>query len=171
MDDEPQEQRSVWPADWARRKAGEDCPLCRAIRTGPPDDMFEVIRLPYTTVWLQKYSSRPGYCVVVWRGEHVAEAFELDRERRAGYCLDVVAVAGAVQAVFDPVKMNTLTLGNNDPHLHSHVVPRYPADPSPGRPLAWDDMFQSEQIPDDTLARHRELLRAELQHTAGEAVR
>ena len=162
MSDSPEEQRSSWPADWAARKAGVDCPLCRAVATGPPDDMLEVTQLPHTTVWLQKYSSRPGYCVVVWRGPHVAEAFELSKEAQTGYCLEVVAVSGAVHAVFDPVKMNILTLGNNDPHLHSHVVPRYPVDPSPGRPLAWDDMLQEAQIPDEVLERQRDALRKQL---------
>jgi diadenosine tetraphosphate (Ap4A) HIT family hydrolase len=51
-------------------------------------------------------------------------------ERMAGQDWhEVLAVGRAVQARFHPVKMNYMTLGNTVPHLHTHIVPRYPNDP------------------------------------------
>ena len=35
---------------------------------------------------------------------------------------------------YTPAKLNLMTLGNELPHLHTHVVPRYVDDSEPGRP-------------------------------------
>jgi diadenosine tetraphosphate (Ap4A) HIT family hydrolase len=44
-------------------------------------------------------------------------------------------VARALITVYSPLKMNYETLGNSLPHLHTHLVPWYPADPRPGQPF------------------------------------
>lgn len=36
---------------------------------------------------------------------------------------------------YGPLKMNYETLGNTVPHLHTHLIPRYVADPNPGGPF------------------------------------
>lgn len=43
--------------------------------------------------------------------------------------------AKAVERLFAPAKLNFETLGNALPHLHTHIVPRFVGDPTPGRPL------------------------------------
>jgi len=35
---------------------------------------------------------------------------------------------------YTPAKLNLMTLGNELPHLHTHVVPRYVDDGEPGAP-------------------------------------
>ena len=59
-----------------------------------------------------------------------------------------------------PVKMNYMTLGNTVPHLHTHVVPRYQGDPAPGGPIAWQDIFSPDPVPDADLHRQASDLRA-----------
>jgi diadenosine tetraphosphate (Ap4A) HIT family hydrolase len=58
--------------------------------------------------------------------------------------------------------MNYMTLGNTVPHLHTHIVPRYPNDPAPGGPLVWQDIFTPDALPDsdlrDEAAELRDLL-------------
>lgn len=44
-----------------------------------------------------------------------------------------------------------MTLGNTVPHLHTHVVPRYPNDPAPGGSIAWRDIFSPHALPDSDL--------------------
>jgi diadenosine tetraphosphate (Ap4A) HIT family hydrolase len=74
----------------------------------------------------------------------------------------VLAVSRAVEGEFRPVKMNLLTLGNTVPHLHTHVVPRYPNDPAPGGPITWADIFNQDPTPPEVLHRQATVLRARL---------
>jgi len=67
--------------------------------------------------------------------------------------------AKAIEARFQPIKMNYLTLGNWVPHLHTHVVPRYLDDPAPGGPITWSDMFGTEPVDPELLALQAEDLR------------
>jgi len=64
-----------------------------------------------------------------------------------------------VQAQFDPVKLNYLTLGNTIPHLHTHVVPRYRDDPAPGGPIEWTQLLSADPVPDAELRRQAAALR------------
>lgn len=70
----------------------------------------------------------PGFCRVVW-GEHVAEMTDLPPSDRQ-HLMDVVfAVEGALREVLAPRKVNLASLGNQVPHLHWHVIPRFADDP------------------------------------------
>jgi diadenosine tetraphosphate (Ap4A) HIT family hydrolase len=121
-------------------------------------------RTAWTSAYLQRgaFQSSPGYSVVVWRGRHVADLHELADEEAAGFSTDVLLVSRALAAHFQPMKMNLLTLGNVVPHLHTHVLPRFGDDPSPGAPLipptsdmpgTWDD----ERLRDDVAALRERL--------------
>jgi 8-oxo-dGTP diphosphatase len=72
--------------------------------------------------------------VVVWRGRHVAELTELTDAEAVEFDRSVRAVARALDAHYRPAKLNFLALGNQVPHLHVHIVPRYVTDPDPDRP-------------------------------------
>jgi diadenosine tetraphosphate (Ap4A) HIT family hydrolase len=89
----------------------------------------------WSDAYLARHPVRPGYAYVVWKGRHVAEPTELSAEETAGFWSEVARVAAAVEEQSRPVKMNWLHLGNGVPHLHVHLVPRPPDDPSAGGPL------------------------------------
>jgi diadenosine tetraphosphate (Ap4A) HIT family hydrolase len=129
---------------------------------GDDDHAVFVAELGSSEVRLERRSRLPGYCIVIWRHGHAAEPTELDPKAAEQYWSDVLAVCRAVESEFHPLKMNLLTLGNWVPHLHTHVVPRYPNDPAPGGPITWADIFDDEPIPADVLreqvARIRVLL-------------
>ena len=148
-----------WPDDWEARKAGHDCPLCATVGQGDDDHTITVIELRFTEVRLERRSRLPGYCIAVWRHGHIAEPTELDPGAAAGYWLDVLAVARAIEDQYRPVKLNLLTLGNWVPHLHTHVVPRYHDDPAPGGPIPWDAIFTDEPAAPDDLRRQAVSLR------------
>ncbi len=151
-----------WPDDWLDRKAGRDCALCATLGRGDNDHTVAVAELAYSEVGLERRSRLPGYCVVVWKGHHVAEPTALDPADAAGYWADVVEVGRAVEAEFEPVKLNYLTLGNWVPHLHTHVLPRYREDPAPGGPIAWDAIFTAMPADLGELRRQAAALRARL---------
>ena len=62
----------------------------------------------------------------------------LDETQRAQYSLDTIRAGDAVLALTDAYRINYETLGNSEPALHTHIIPRYHAEPDDkrGRP-AW----------------------------------
>ncbi len=150
---------SGWPDDWAERKRGRACVLCASLGSGDNDHSVAVAALASAEVRLERRSRLPGYCIVVWRGRHVAEPTELDAGDAAAYWHDVVAVARALETIYRPVKVNFMTLGNWVPHLHTHVVPRYLDDPAPGGPIPWEAIFADEPTDPDTLREQANAIR------------
>jgi diadenosine tetraphosphate (Ap4A) HIT family hydrolase len=97
----------------------------------------------------------------VWNGRHLSEPTQLQDEEAAGYWQETLQVGRAVEKGFEHAKMNYQMLGNNVPHLHTHVVPRPLLDPAPNEPLPWS--FLDRGLQDDTmLAEAAERLRAAL---------
>ena len=113
---------------------------------------------------LSRRPMRPGYTVVVWKGRHVAEPWELTREEATGFWSEVALVARAVEEEYRPVKMNWLSLGNGVPHLLVHLVPRPLEDPRAGGPLVGDafDAAATPELPQAQLETEAAALRARL---------
>ena len=70
----------------------------------------------------------PGFCRVIWN-RHIAEMSELSRVEREILLALVDVVEFAVRRVMRPQKINLASLGNQVPHLHWHVIPRFADDP------------------------------------------
>lgn len=77
---------------------------CRVILVGDPD--------------------YPGFCRVIWGG-HVKEMTDLTEPQRARLMAVVFATEAAVRDMLRPDKVNLASLGNQVPHLHWHVIPRF----------------------------------------------
>ncbi|HEX6527927.1 MAG TPA: HIT family protein [Streptosporangiaceae bacterium] len=149
-----------WPEDWNDRMAGMGCPICDSLGKGDNEYWAWVFNGEVAEVHLERRSSLPGYCIVVWRHGHIAEPDDLNPDQASRYWAEVLAAGRAVRARFSPVKMNYMTLGNTVPHLHTHVVPRYRDDPAPGGPIAWQDISSPDPVPDADLRGHAVGLRA-----------
>ena len=68
-----------------------------------------------------------GYsCLVLKR--HAVELHDLSDAEGAALMRDVQRVSAAVQQITGAVKMNYEIYGNVVPHVHVHLVPRYPGD-------------------------------------------
>jgi diadenosine tetraphosphate (Ap4A) HIT family hydrolase len=133
----------TWPGDWDERRAGRDCPKCAEGR--PDEDRWGVrfFKGSWADAYLQREPPQPGTSVVVFRGErHVADPADFTDEELAGYWADVRTTAQAIDGVYGPGQLNYMTFGNAVPHVHTHIVPRYPDDPAPGRPLP-DYVFEN----------------------------
>lgn len=70
----------------------------------------------------------PGYCRVIWSA-YVREMSDLaEADRR--YLMGVVyALEESLRVLLRPAKVNLASLGNQVPHLHWHVIPRFADDP------------------------------------------
>lgn len=131
--------------------------------SGRPDETEFGIRVraaEFSDAYLQKQGRVRGYCVVIWRGRHVAEPTELTPDEAAGYWREVLDVAKALEDHYEPYKMNIEMLGNTTPHLHTHVRPRHRDDLAPFGPLPHDGPYA--RFPDGQLRADAAALRARL---------
>jgi diadenosine tetraphosphate (Ap4A) HIT family hydrolase len=132
---------------------------------GRPDESrtgLKVAHSDLTDAYLARRALVRGYVVVIWRGRHVTEPHHLGLDEAALYNADVLRVGRAIEDYFGPIKVNYMTLGNVDPHLHTHVTARYSDDPAPGAPLpaGHNSLLPEAQWRTDAEALRQRLARA-----------
>jgi diadenosine tetraphosphate (Ap4A) HIT family hydrolase len=66
----------------------------------------------------------PAFCRVIWNA-HVREMTDLTKSQRAHFLTVVYAVEQTLRGLMQPEKINLASLGNQVPHLHWHVIPRF----------------------------------------------
>jgi diadenosine tetraphosphate (Ap4A) HIT family hydrolase len=71
----------------------------------------------------------PGFLRIIWQ-EHVAEMSDLPDADRALLHEVLLRTERTVRQILQPHKINLASLGNMVPHLHWHVIPRWPDDRS-----------------------------------------
>lgn len=147
------------PRQWEARRSGADCRLCRENAALPDGGL--VSALGSGRVTLQDDADFRGYCILVFR-RHVVELTELAAAERTALIADIDQVARAIQTVCRPVKLNYAILGNEIPHLHAHIIPRYPDDGWWGRPIWTRPAEQRRPLPADEFERLRSALAAHL---------
>ncbi len=98
-----------------------DCPLClaRAETVLWHDAKCRVI--------LIGDADYAGFCRVIWNS-HIREMTDLDPGERAHLMKVVFAVEAVLREALAPAKINLASLGNQVPHLHWHVIPRFSDD-------------------------------------------
>ena len=69
----------------------------------------------------------PGYCRVIVNA-HLRELTDLDRADQYRLWNVVAAVESTLREIVRPDKINLASLGNQVPHLHWHVIPRWQTD-------------------------------------------
>jgi len=128
-----------WPSSFYEIRNGVGCPMCTGER---PDETPHGARFflgKVTDAHLRRADIQRGLSIVMWRGRHVAEPTELDPDEAASFWRELLVVGRAIEATFKPIKLNYNLLGNEVPHLHAHVVPRYAHDPRPGWPFPFPE--------------------------------
>ena len=138
--------------------------MCAEGRPEENEYGIRVYRSDTSDCYLQKADvGQRGYCLVIWRGSHVADITALSDIEAGLYWSDVTRVARAVEHRFTPAKLNLMTLGNELPHLHTHIVPRYVDDSEPGVPPRFmRTHIEHRMLPDADLRRDAATLRAHL---------
>lgn len=155
----------TWDEDWEARKAGKGCPMCKE---GRPDEVHGNARIfagRVADAYLVRGDiGQPGYTIVIWRGGHIADITELKDADAAAYLREVLKVARALESHYEPAKLNLEMLGNTVPHLHTHIVPRYVTDGSPGAPprAFLQPELHREPIPEERFHREVAALRVRL---------
>jgi diadenosine tetraphosphate (Ap4A) HIT family hydrolase len=96
-----------------------------------------ICRLPSGWAVLCDIQYLRGYCILL--PDPVVESLNaLDRSQRAEYLCDMALVGDALLEVTGALRINYAVLGNSDPALHAHIVPRYATEPEEYRKgLPW----------------------------------
>lgn len=98
--------------------SGPGCPLCAS-------DGGELLhRTPAWRLVLAHEPEWPGLVRIIWN-EHVAELSDLSEGEAQALMLAVRQVERVLRATLSPDKLNVASLGNQVPHLHVHIVPRW----------------------------------------------
>lgn len=121
-----------------------ECPFCTKLAglgTPPPDDWLGDFR--HSVAFLGPWQYYHGYCVLIAR-RHAEEFSQLPEAERRGYFDEMCLLARAIESCFRPRKLNYEALGNQVPHLHWHVFPRYESDPEKLKPV-WVAIERSDR--------------------------
>ena len=101
-----------------------------------------------------------GSTLLVFR-DHVTELHHLTPNLRHRFMADACHVAEALVKSFQPQKMNHALLGNSEPHLHWHMIPRRESDPFPTHAI-WEHEFPRLQLSDEEFLEIAEQIRINL---------
>src|SRR5215510_4538584 len=112
MDGEGHQAMSQWPRDWVTLTQGIACEMCDSQRQDEDEYGVRIHQTRNTDAVLQRANIQRGYTMVIWRGNHVTEHYEIDDDDATEYWLEVLNVARALAKYYKPLKMNYETLGN-----------------------------------------------------------
>lgn len=104
--------------------------------------------------WLGLYDDAryPGRSLVVAK-PHSEALHHLPTQARHAFLDDVCHAMAAVEHVTGAERVNMAVLGNTEPHLHAHLVPRIEGgDPVPTRPH-WEDPRPRRPLDADLVAQ------------------
>ena len=122
------------------------CPFCdKLARLDELGDDELVWRFPHGVALLGPWQFYHGYCLLVAR-THATELSGLGDEERAAYLGEMCLLARAIETCFRPHKLNYELLGNQVPHLHWHLFPRYRDDPEALKPV-WLALDRADRDP------------------------
>lgn len=143
------------------------CERISQIKSG--SNPYFVAELKTGYVVLGDFQFYRGYTLLLSK-KHVTELHDLGSSYRATFLREMGEVAEAVFRAFKPQKLNHELLGNDCPHLHWHIFPRYIDDPLPGKSIyVYDESTRNSEEyrpSEQELARLKEKLLSELKNTA-----
>lgn len=121
--------------------------------------MLEICKLPNSIVYLNRDQKHKGRLIVLFK-DHKTEYFQLTEEENSGYFKELAIAAKAVYQLYHPDKINYATFGDNVPHVHVHVVPKYKDGLNWGNPF--DDTLPKKLLTDKEYAEMIQEIRAEI---------
>lgn len=125
----------------------KSCLFCQSPLAG------ELVRTPRWVIVDAQDALFPGFTRVIWV-EHVREMTDLTSEERRDLMGVVFEVERIMRDVLRPHKINLASLGNQTPHLHWHLIPRFTDDAAFPSPVwvAGIDTVSAQQRRDLTLS-------------------
>ncbi|WP_396652300.1 HIT family protein [Microbacterium sp. SLBN-146] len=80
----------------------------------------------------------PGRCIVSLN-EHAEHLDDLPKDTVSSFMINVAMASKALRIATDAPRINVAILGNQEGHVHAHLIPRYPdSEPLPNK-APWED--------------------------------
>jgi diadenosine tetraphosphate (Ap4A) HIT family hydrolase len=106
----------------------ESCEGCqRVAEAAAGRNVHSVAEFEHSWLFLGDHQYYEGYCVLMAK-RHVRELHEMPAAEGQALYAELMRATKALQAAFDPWKMNHACLGNLVQHVHWHIMPRYESD-------------------------------------------
>ena len=102
------------------------CSMIEQIRSGTSVDW--IAELPRSWLTLGDAQFYRGYCILLAK-HHFTEMHAMPRGEAHELLDEILAVGRTLAEVLKPLKLNYECLGNQEPHVHWHIFPRYQDDP------------------------------------------
>lgn len=94
------------------------------IAAADPANAATVLHMKSGFVVMANSQFLPGYCLLLGFPQ-AGSLTELSIQRRNDYLCDMHLIGEAIENVCQPRRVNYAILGNKDPFLHAHIIPRY----------------------------------------------
>jgi diadenosine tetraphosphate (Ap4A) HIT family hydrolase len=105
------------------------CLICERVKLAQEGkNPYLIHEFKHSYMVLGDHQYYKGYCVLALK-EHIRELHELDTEQQREMFEELMRAGQAVYEAFQPWKMNYSCYGNQVPHIHWHIFPRYESDP------------------------------------------
>jgi len=101
------------------------CAMIDRIKAGAFSDFIAELKSCYVILGDQQFYR--GYCVLFAK-LHATELYLMPADAARLLSDEMRLVAEAIAVVVKPWKMNYECLGNSEPHVHWHLLPRYETD-------------------------------------------
>ena len=127
-----------------------------AARTGANPAV--ICRVPSGWVVMCDMQYLRGYTILL-ADPPVVSINDLERPLRAAYLCDMALIGDALLEITGAYRINYGVMGNSDPYLHAHIVPRYMSEPENfrlGLPWSYPKKLQDQVLFD--FERDKELM-------------
>jgi diadenosine tetraphosphate (Ap4A) HIT family hydrolase len=154
---------SMTEARLADLRNGVGCPFC-GVLPDETDAWSKVGTLQVSSLYLQRNQTYRGYGILVFDPRHATRLTELSADERGALCNDIYIAQSVIEQVALPDHVNVASLGNQVPHLHWHIIPRYINDSRWGGSI-WttrEEEMKVVRLPDEEHRNLLDALRAEL---------
>ncbi len=131
-----------------------DCLICERLSMWEANtNPYFIHEFPHSIFVVGDHQYFRGYSLLLYK-QHVRELHDLPQEVQTTLFQEVMVATNAIVQTFQPYKMNHLSAGNAEPHVHWHLLPRRADEESPNHhPFVHVDQFNNYRITADEAQR------------------
>jgi diadenosine tetraphosphate (Ap4A) HIT family hydrolase len=125
----------------------ETCLICERVRLWTVgQNPYIIHEFPYSLFVVGDHQYFQGYSLLLLKA-HVRELHELDSDVQTAMFQELMSATRAVVRALNPKKINHVSAGNSEPHVHWHIFPRYLSEATLHRnPFFHADQFAKHAI-------------------------